>query len=122
MPYLVDHAFQDMVVLPGSFYLAMARCVDRELTQCVPRLIRNVTFHSPIILGLEDTVIRVDVRDVRDGRAGYGFHEALAENGSERAQSRRYAVTLEVDRQAAGSPRRVSIQSRSPISRRGGSQ
>ena len=25
VPYLADHAFQDMVVLPGSFYLAMAR-------------------------------------------------------------------------------------------------
>jgi acyl transferase domain-containing protein len=72
VPYLADHAFQDMVVLPGSFYLAVARCVDRELTQRVPGLIRNVTFHSPLILWPDDTVIRVDLRALARGVSGTG--------------------------------------------------
>ena len=65
IPYLADHGFQDMVVLPGSFYIEMALCVDRELSKCVPGLVRNVTFHNPIILSAEDTVIKVEVRRPR---------------------------------------------------------
>ncbi len=30
VPYLADHSFQAMVVLPGSFYIEMALCLDRE--------------------------------------------------------------------------------------------
>jgi FkbH-like protein/FkbM family methyltransferase len=100
-PYLADHGFQDMVVLAGSFYLEMARCVDRELTQRLPRVIRNVTFHSPVILGPDDTVIRVDVRNLGDGRVGYGFYEASDENGDARQSTRQYAATLEIDRHAS---------------------
>jgi len=57
-PSLADHGFQDMVVLAGSFYLEMARCVECELTERAPSVIRNVTFHSPVILGSNDTVVR----------------------------------------------------------------
>ena len=104
VPYLADHGFQDMVVLPGSFYLEMARRVDCELTERVPSLIRNVTFHSPVILGPGDTVIRIDVRDVGDGRVGYGFYEASEENRGARPPARQYAATLEIDRDAAATP------------------
>ena len=65
VPYLADHGFQDMVVLPGSFYIEMALCLDRELSKRVPCLVRNVTFHNPIILSAEDTAIKVEVRRPR---------------------------------------------------------
>ena len=100
LPYLADHAFQDMVVLPGSFYVEMARCVDRELTQRLPAVIHNVIFQSPVILGSDDIVIGVDVRDVGGGRVAYGFYEAAAENGA-RPRTREYAATLEIDREAS---------------------
>ena len=102
VPYLADHGFQDMVVLAGSFYLEMARCVDRELTQRAPSVIRNVTFHSPIILGLDDTIILVDVRELGGGHVEYGFYEASAENNNVSHHTRQYAATLEIDR--GGSP------------------
>src|SRR2546427_5738852 len=35
VPHLADHGFQDMVVLPGSFYIETALCVDRELSKSV---------------------------------------------------------------------------------------
>ena len=82
VPYLADHGFQDMVVLPGSFYIEMALCVDRELSKRVPGLVRNVTFHNPIILSAEDTVIKVEVRDHGDRRVEYMFYEAGVEDGS----------------------------------------
>src|SRR5467141_420692 len=71
VPYLADHGFQDMVVLPGSFYIEMALCVDRELSKRVPGLVRNVTFRNPIILSAKDTVIKVDARNHDDGRVEY---------------------------------------------------
>ncbi|HTF14475.1 MAG TPA: hypothetical protein VK643_07380, partial [Burkholderiales bacterium] len=35
VPYLADHGFQDMVVLPGSFYIEMALSMERELSKRV---------------------------------------------------------------------------------------
>ena len=98
VPYLADHGFQDMVVLPGSFYIEMALRVDRELSKRVPGLVRNVTFHNPIILSAEDTVIKVEVRDHGDGRVEYTFYEAGVENGSARPPAQQYAAKLEIDR------------------------
>src|SRR5580765_7184286 len=84
VPYLKDHGFQDMVVLPGSFYIEMALRVDRELSKRDPLFIRNVTFHNPIILSTEDTVIKVEVKDRGDRRVEYTFYEASGEEGGPR--------------------------------------
>lgn len=94
IPYLADHGFQDMVVLPGSFYIEMALSVDRKLSKRVPGLVRNVRFHNPIILSAEDTVIKVEVRGHGDNSVEYTFYEAVVENGD----SQQYAAKLEVDR------------------------
>lgn len=104
VPYLADHGFQDMVVLPGSVYIEMALCVDRELSKRVPGLVRNVTFHNPIILSAEDTLIKVGVRDHGDGRVEYTFYEAGIEDGSTRPPDRQYAAKLEIDRNQTTSP------------------
>lgn len=98
VPYLADHGFQDMVVLPGSFYVEMARCVERELSQRAPGLVRNVTFHRPVILSAEDTVIRVEVTDHGDGRVEYTFYEAGGENGGARTSDLQHAAKLDIDR------------------------
>src|SRR4051812_13662940 len=76
VPYLADHGFQNMVVLPGSFYIEMALCVEHEISKRVPSIVRNVTFHNPIILSEADTVIKVEVNDRGDGRVEYAFYEA----------------------------------------------
>ncbi len=98
VPYLADHGFQDMVVLPGSFYIEMALCVDRELTKRVPRLVRNVSFRNPIILSAEDTVIKVEARDHGASSVEYTFYEAGVEDGSAVPLARQYAAKLEIDR------------------------
>ena len=85
-------------MLPGSFYIEMARCVERELSERVPGLVRNVAFRNPIILSEEDTVIKVEVRDHGDGRVEYRFYEAGVEDGSARPSARQHATTLEIDR------------------------
>jgi FkbH-like protein/FkbM family methyltransferase len=94
VPYLADHGFQDMVVLPGAFYIEMALCVDRELSKRVPAVVRNVSFHNPIILSAEDTRIKLEVRDHGDRRIEYAFYEAGVQSGN----ARPHAVKLEIDR------------------------
>jgi FkbH-like protein/FkbM family methyltransferase len=108
VPYLADHGFHDMVVLPGSFYIEMALCVDRELSKRVPGLVRSVTFHNPIILSAEDSVIKVEVRDHGNGRVEYMFYEAGVEDGSARPPARQYAAKLEIDRNQSTSLEAVS--------------
>ena len=79
--------------VPGAFYIEMALCVDRELSKRVPAVVRNVTFHNPIILSAEDIVIKVEVRDHGDGCVEYAFYEAGVEDGSTRHPARaRYAA------------------------------
>ena len=98
VPYLADHGFQDMVVLPGSFYIEMALRVDRELSKRGPGLVRNVTFHNPIILSAEDTAIKVEVRDHGDRRVEYMFYEAGVEDGRAQPPAQQYAAKLEIFR------------------------
>ncbi|MBI4206778.1 MAG: FkbM family methyltransferase [Betaproteobacteria bacterium] len=98
LPYLADHGFQDMVVLPGSFYIEMARRVDHRLARRVPGVVRNVIFRRPIILGAEDIDMRVEARDHDGGRVEYTFYEAEVDRGSTGIPERQYAARLEIER------------------------
>jgi FkbH-like protein/FkbM family methyltransferase len=100
-PYLADHGFHDMVVLPGSFYIDAALRMDRERSKGVAGVVRNVSFHNPIILSAADTVVRVDVRDHGDGRVEYTFYEAGTEDGPARLPTGRHAARLDIDRNRA---------------------
>ena len=97
LPYLADHGFQDMVVLPGSYYVETAMRLDRGLSRCNAGIVRNIAFHHPIIVSTEDVVITVDVADLGNGRVEYTFYEAGI---GDRAGSGvpRYAARLEIDR------------------------
>jgi len=104
VPYLADHGFQEMVVLPGSFYIEMAVCVERELSGRVPGIVQNVIFRNPVILSADDTVIKVEVRDDGDGRVEYTFYEAGVEDGRARPSARQVAAKLEIDRNPSTRP------------------
>lgn len=96
LPFLADHAFQDMVVLPGSFYIEMALSVHQELSNRAPGVVRNVTFQNPVILSPEDTIIRIEVRN-NGAIAEYTFHEAAVGNGGAPI-CHQHAARLEIDR------------------------
>ncbi|HXE84565.1 MAG TPA: FkbM family methyltransferase, partial [Gemmatimonadales bacterium] len=88
VPSLADHGFQDMVVLPGAFYVALAR-------RDGARVLHNVVFHHPLILSHDDTVIQVEVSE-HDGRVDYAFADAAGKEAGP-------AATLTCDRHAAPS-------------------
>ena len=104
VPYLADHGFHDMVVLPGSSYIDMALHLEREMSQGGARQVRNATFHSPVILAADDTVVQVDVRERGDGRVAYTFYEAGSGDAGAGPSSRRPTAELEIDRNPATSP------------------
>jgi len=104
VPYLADHGFHDMVVLPGSVYVDLALRLERELSPGVAGHVRNVTFHNPIILSADDTIVQVDVREHGDGRVAYIFYEASDEDGGARPSSRQPAAKLDIDRNGATPP------------------
>jgi hypothetical protein len=97
LPFLADHAFQDVVVLPGSFYIEMALSVHQELSKRAPGVVRNVTFQNPVMLSPEETIIRVEVRKRGATTAEYTFYEGAVGNGGASIR-RQYAARLEVDR------------------------
>ena len=96
VPFLADHAFNDMVVLPGSFYIEMALSVHQELSKRAPGVVRNLTFQNPVILSTEDTIIRVEVRNNGAATAEYTFYEAAVGNGGA-PNRQQYAARLEID-------------------------
>src|SRR6185503_20204100 len=67
LPYLADHAFQDMIVLPGSLYVEMAFCIHANLLKQVVGTLRKATFQNPVILSAGDSTIRVMVKDQGGG-------------------------------------------------------
>src|SRR6185369_13287488 len=97
-PYLADHGFLDMLVLPGSSYIDMALCMDQQLSNRVPSVVRNVVFEHPVILSTEGTVVKVEVIDHNNNRVEYKFYEAKAENEKALSSGRRHAARLEIDR------------------------
>jgi len=97
-PYLADHGFQDMVVLPGTIYLAAALCMEHELSGRDPLVISNVTFHNPILISTEDTVVELEVRGHGQRGVEYRFYEAGVEHGKDGSRGRQFAASLEIDR------------------------
>jgi FkbH-like protein/FkbM family methyltransferase len=101
-PYLADHGFRDMVVLPGSFYIEAALRMEHALSKRIPALVRNVLFHHPVILSTEDTLLGVEVRNMGGGLVEYRFYEAQGHDPSPPPALRQYAATLEIDRDSSG--------------------
>lgn len=97
-PYLADHGVQGMTVLPGSFYIETALRIDRETSGCVPRVVRNATFHNPVILVANDTTLDVEATDHGEGRVEYTFYEQSGEIDGAAGAVRPYAAKLEIDR------------------------
>ena len=96
-PYLADHGFQDLVVLPGSYYIDTALQLYRDRFKRNPASVSNVTFHNPILLSADDIAVTVEMTDLGDGRVGYAFYET----GGEAGGNRQYAAKMEISASAA---------------------
>src|ERR1044071_6506815 len=88
--YLADHRVQDMVVLPGSFYIATALLMARKRSKSAV-IIRNAIFRNAVILAASDSIIKLSVRNRGDNRAQYTFNEANVEDGEAAPYGGQYA-------------------------------
>jgi FkbH-like protein/FkbM family methyltransferase len=75
-PYLVDHGFQDMIVLPGSFYIELALCVHIESLHASVGSIKRIEFRHPVILSERNVTLSVGVGWLNDQTIQYVFREA----------------------------------------------
>jgi FkbH-like protein/FkbM family methyltransferase len=98
LPYLADHGFQDVIVLPGSLYVEMALCVHLELLKHVTGTVRKATFQNPVILSDDDCTIRVIVREQADGTAEYAFYEVVLDDVT-REKRTQCCAKLEIESQ-----------------------
>ena len=75
MPWLSDHCVQGIPILPGSFYIELARFIEQELCGRALSAVRDVRFARPIVLSEQLVTIRAHVQEHADGRVDYAFDE-----------------------------------------------
>jgi FkbH-like protein/FkbM family methyltransferase len=75
-PYLADHTFQNITVLPGSIYIDLALLVSYKLHQKFPSSIKNVKFISPVILTKKDTNIEISIENELQNFCTLSFYES----------------------------------------------
>jgi len=103
-PYLSDHGFHDMIVLPGSFYIELAIRVHMETLRAPLGAIRRVEFQNPVILTEGEVTLWVGMVWLDDQTVQYSFGEpgeptcAILEiNCDLRGQANAPAASLSVD-------------------------
>lgn len=74
-PYLADHGFQDLVVLPGSFFIDLALRIHIESLQASVGSIQRVEFKQPVILTERNVNLSVGVSWLNDRTVQYIFEE-----------------------------------------------
>ena len=99
-PYLADHGFHNMVVLPGAAYIQMAVLAHSEIYHKTASVLKNVSFENPIILTEEDTVVEVKVGLDPDGSVTCRFYEEGLEP-SVYAAERKFSAEVKIDSEIA---------------------
>ena len=94
-PYLADHGFQDMVVLPGAFYVELALRVHRESLQAAVAKIKQIEFLNPVILSAGNVTFPVEAGWLDEKTVQYKIYES---NGADRsAVAGRLCAILEIE-------------------------
>ena len=76
LPYLADHGFQGMIVLPGAFHIALVQKVHRDFFQTDAVSLRDIEFTKPVLLSDAITTLTVRLEERGDGTVAYELFEA----------------------------------------------
>jgi FkbH-like protein/FkbM family methyltransferase len=93
-PYLSDHGFQDMTVVPGSMYVELALRAHKEWFHAPVGVIGRVEFLNPLILPPETITLTVNASWIDSHRARYVFNETRPGGSS---ASERPCAIVEID-------------------------
>ena len=77
-PYLADHGFQDLIVLPGSFYIEMALRIHIESLHGRMGSVKRIKFQNPVILSERSVTLSVEAKWLDRQTFQYTFREAAA--------------------------------------------
>ena len=67
LPYLADHAFQGMIVLPGSAYIEMTLIIYSQFFNKTPGVIKDIYFDNIVLLSEKETKLAFEIkRDFND--------------------------------------------------------
>jgi FkbH-like protein/FkbM family methyltransferase len=94
-PYLADHGFQDMVVLPGAFYIELALRVHQESLQATVAKIKRIEFRNPVILSAGKATLSVEAGRLDEKTVRYKIHESSEANNG--AVAGRLCAILEIE-------------------------
>jgi len=75
-PYLADHGVQDIMVLPGAFFLELACCLHLDCLHASLGRIKRAEFLQPLILSDREISICVEVERIDTQAVRYSFSEA----------------------------------------------
>ena len=78
-PYLADHGFHDLAVLPGAFHIELVRRIHRELFGRDAVSLRDIEFANAVILTDDEIAITVRIGKPKDGWVSYELFEATSE-------------------------------------------
>jgi len=95
-PYLADHGFHDMVVLPGSFHIELVRSVHRELFHRAATSLHHIAFERPVILA-ETVTLTVRAERGEGDRISYALFEAASGEVRDSPTSHQPCAEMEVD-------------------------
>ncbi|MFT3868858.1 MAG: FkbM family methyltransferase [Nibricoccus sp.] len=74
-PYLTDHGFQNLVVLPGSFYIEAVLCIHAEHFGTMPSRLTHIEFLNPVILSDAETLLTASIERTTEHSFRYTFRE-----------------------------------------------
>jgi FkbH-like protein/FkbM family methyltransferase len=74
--YLIDHGFQDLIVLPGSFFVELALCIHIDALHESVGSIMRINFRELVLLSEEDVTLSVGVERLNSRTVQYIFREA----------------------------------------------
>jgi FkbH-like protein/FkbM family methyltransferase len=94
LPYFADHAFQGMIVLPGSAYIEMAIIIYEQVFNRLPKTIEKIKFENIILLSDADTKIDFTFELNSDEEMTISFVEASETENSANQSSSKTSLKL----------------------------
>ncbi len=76
MPFLADHGFQGLTVVPGALYLSWALQAEGDVSPASVMTITGAHFHHPVVLAEKEIMLAVERTSTDSHRAQYLFRES----------------------------------------------
>jgi hypothetical protein len=90
LPFFSDHAFQNMIVLPGSAYAELAMVIYSNFQEKLPDIIKNINLGNLTLLTDEDIILKYEVTAINDNTLKIEF------SGKDSVINKSFSTSLEI--------------------------